>query len=61
MNANGGTRMNKFIEEHGKLVATGAVAFAIGYSLIHCDLNSYVSGFASGVAAFVAFALWLED
>ena len=52
--------MNKFIEEHGELIATAAVAFAIGYSIVHCDLNSYVSGFASGVGALVAFAMWLE-
>ena len=53
--------MRKLIESHGKIVATGAVAFAIGYSCIHCDINSYVAGFASGVAAFVAFAMWRED
>ena len=54
--------MRKLIESHGEaIVATGAVAFAIGYSLVNCDINSYVAGFASGVAALVAFALWLED
>lgn len=53
--------MRKLIESHGKIVATTAVAFAIGYSCIHCDINSYVSGFASGVGALVAFAMWLED
>lgn len=53
--------MNKFIEHHGKLVATGAVAFAIGYSLVNCDIGSYISGFAGGVGALVAFAMWLED
>ena len=52
--------MNKLIEHNGKLIATAAMAFAIGYSVLHCDLNSYVSGFASGVGAFVAFAMWLE-
>ena len=54
--------MRKLIEENGgAIVATAAVAFAIGYSLVNCDINSYVSGFASGVGALVAFALWFED
>lgn len=54
--------MRKLIESHGvALAATGAVAFAIGYSLVNCDINSYISGFASGVGALVAFMLWFED
>lgn len=54
--------MRKLIESHGEaIVATSAVAFAIGYSLVNCDINSYVSGFASGVGALVAFIMWLED
>ena len=54
--------MRKLIESHGEaIVATGAVAFAIGYSLVNCDINSYISGFASGVGALVAFIMWLED
>ncbi len=54
--------MRKLIEDNGEaIVATGAVAFAIGYSLVNCDIDSYVSGFASGVGALVAFMLWFED
>lgn len=54
--------MRKLIEERKEaIVATGAVALAIGYSLVNCDINSYVSGFASGVGALIAFALWFED
>ena len=53
--------MRKLIEQNAALVATGAVAFAIGYSLVNCDINSYISGFASGVGALVAFIMWLED
>lgn len=53
--------MRKLIESHGvALAATGAVAFAIGYSLVNCDIDSYISGFASGVAALVTFMLWLD-
>ena len=53
--------MRKLIESHGEaIVATAAVAFAIGYSLVTCDTNSYVSGFASGVGALIAFAMWFE-
>lgn len=54
--------MRKLIESHGEaIVATSAVAFAIGYSVVTCDINSYVSGFASGVGALIAFIMWLED
>ena len=54
--------MRKLIEERKEaIVATTAVAFAIGYSLVNCDTNSYVSGFASGVGAIITFALWFED
>lgn len=54
--------MRKLIESHGEaIVATGAVAFAIGYSLVNCDINSYISGFASGVGALVAFIMWFEE
>lgn len=53
--------MNKLLEGNDKLIATVAVAVAIGYSAFHCDLNSYMSGFSSGVGALVAFAMWLED
>ena len=53
--------MNKLLEEHGEaIVATAFVAFAISYSIFHCDLNSYVSGFASGVAALTAAIMWLD-
>lgn len=52
--------MNKLLEEHGELIATAAVAFAIGYGIFHCDIDSYVSGFASGVAALIAVAMWLD-
>lgn len=53
--------MRELIKKHGTaLVTTGAVAFTIGYSLVACDLNSFLSGFASGVAALVAFTLWLD-
>lgn len=53
--------MRKLIESHGEaIVATAAVAFAIGYSVVNCDINSYVSGFASGVGALIAFALWFD-
>lgn len=53
--------MNKLLEEHGEaIVATAAVAFAIGYGIFHCDIDSYVSGFASGVAALIAVAMWLD-
>ena len=53
--------MRKLIESHGEaIVATAAVAFAIGYSLVNCDIGSYISGFASGVAALVTFMLWLD-
>lgn len=52
--------MNKLLEEHGKLIATAAVAFAIGYSIFHCDINSYVSGFASGAAALCAATMWFD-
>ena len=53
--------MRKLIESHGgAIVGTGAVAFAIGYSLVNCDIDSYISGFASGVAALVTFMLWLD-
>ena len=54
--------MRKLIESHSEaIVATTAVAFAIGYSLVNCDIDSYISGFASGVGALVAFMLWFED
>lgn len=53
--------MRKLIEDCGaNLVATAAVAFAIGYSLANCDINSYISGFASGVAALMTSTLWLD-
>lgn len=53
--------MRKLIEDHGALVATSAVAFAIGYSLVNCDLDSFLSGFASGAATLVAAVMWFED
>lgn len=53
--------MRKLIEDYGEaIVGTGAVAFAIGYSLFNCDIGSYISGFASGVGALVTFILWLD-
>ena len=53
--------MNKLLGEHGEaIVATAFVAFAIGYSIFNCDINSYVAGFASGVAALTAAVMWLD-
>lgn len=54
--------MRKLIENNGEaIVATMFVAFATGYSLVNCDISSFISGFATGAAALVAFAMWLED
>jgi len=53
--------MRHLIKNYGAaIVGTGAVAFAIGYSLVTCDTASFISGFASGVGALVAFILWID-
>lgn len=53
--------MNKLLEEHGEaIVATAFVAFAVGYGLSTCEFNSFISGFAAGVAALCAAVMWLD-
>ena len=53
--------MNKLIEEHGEaIVVTVFVAFAIGFGLNACDIDSFFSGFAAGAAALTAAIMWLD-
>ena len=53
--------MNKLLEEHGEaILATAFVAFALGYGLVNCEVNSFMSGFAAGAAALTAALMWLD-
>lgn len=53
--------MNKLLEKHGEaILATAFVAFAIGFGLNACDINSFASGFAAGAVTLTAAIMWLD-
>ena len=55
--------MRKLITEKGSaIVASMAVAFAAGYGLVHAaNIDSFMTGFAAGVGATIAFTMWFDE
>ena len=43
------------------IATTAALALATIYNFVHCETNSFTSGFANGFGALILFDLWLDE
>jgi len=43
-----------------RAVPTAFVAFAVGYGLVACNVDDFLSGFFAGAAAVACYMIWEE-